>query len=67
MHELSQTRPSIGNKNGASAELTIKYRKLNPYTTGEINVLLLENVSQNAVKIFQDAGFNVPPSLPWPA
>lgn len=41
------------------AEITIKYRKLNPYTTGEINVLLLENISPNAVEIFKRAGFNV--------
>lgn len=41
------------------AEITIKYRKLNPYTTGEINVLLLENISPNAVDIFKRAGFNV--------
>ena len=40
-------------------ELKIKYRKLNPYTTDEINVLLLENISEKAVKIFKDAGFNV--------
>lgn len=43
------------------AEITIKYRKLNPYTTGEINVLLLENISPNAVEIFKRAGFNVSP------
>ena len=41
------------------AVITIKYRKLNPYTTGEINVLLLENISPNAVEIFKRAGFNV--------
>jgi hypothetical protein len=41
------------------AEITIKYRKLNPYTTGEINVLLMENISPNAVDIFKRAGFNV--------
>ena len=40
-------------------ELKIKYRKLNPYTSDEINVLLLENISEKAVKIFKDAGFNV--------
>jgi len=42
-----------------SAELNIKYRKLDPYTTGDINVLLLENISPTAIKIFKDAGFNV--------
>lgn len=41
------------------SEITIKYRKLNPYTTGDINVLLLENISPNAVDIFKRAGFNV--------
>lgn len=40
-------------------ELKIKYRKLNPYTSDEINILLLENISFKAVKIFKDAGFNV--------
>lgn len=43
----------------AATELKIKYRKLNPYTSDEINVLLLENISEKAVKIFKDAGFNV--------
>lgn len=43
----------------SSTELKIKYRKLDPYTTDEINVLLLENISSKAVKIFKDAGFNV--------
>lgn len=40
-------------------ELKIKYRKLDPCKTEEINVLLLENISIEAVKTFQDAGFNV--------
>lgn len=40
-------------------ELKIKYRKLDPYTTDEINILLLENISAKAMKIFKDAGFNV--------
>jgi hypothetical protein len=40
-------------------ELKIKYRKLDPYTTDEINILLLENISTKAVKIFKEAGFNV--------
>lgn len=40
-------------------ELKIKYRKLNPYTSDEINILLLENISEKAVKIFKDAGFKV--------
>ena len=40
-------------------ELKIKYRKLDPYTSDEINILLLENISLKAVKIFKDAGFNV--------
>lgn len=40
-------------------ELKIKFRKLDPYKTEEINVLLLENISIEAVKTFQDAGFNV--------
>lgn len=40
-------------------ELKIKYRKLDPYTTEEINVLLLENISIEAIKTFRDAGFNV--------
>lgn len=40
-------------------ELKIKYRKLNPYTSDEINVLLLENISEKAVRVFKDAGFNV--------
>ena len=40
-------------------ELKIKYRKLNPCTSDEINVLLLENISEKAVHIFKDAGFNV--------
>lgn len=42
-----------------SSELKIKYRKLDPYTSGEIKVLLLENISTKAVKIFQDSGFHV--------
>lgn len=42
-----------------SNELKIKYRKLDPYTTEEINILLVENISSKAVKIFKDAGFNV--------
>jgi predicted Fe-Mo cluster-binding NifX family protein len=42
-----------------SNELKIKYRKLDPCTTDEINILLLENISSKAVKIFKDAGFNV--------
>lgn len=40
-------------------ELKIKYRKLDPYTTDEINILLLENISTKALTIFQEAGFNV--------
>ena len=40
-------------------ELKIKYRKLDPYTSEKINILLLENISNNAVKIFKEAGFNV--------
>lgn len=40
-------------------ELKIKYRKLDPYTSDGINVLLLENISEKAVKIFKEAGFNV--------
>lgn len=43
----------------ANAELNIKHQRLEPYTTGAINVLLLENISANAAKIFKDAGFNV--------
>jgi predicted Fe-Mo cluster-binding NifX family protein len=42
-----------------SNELKIKYRKLDPCTTDEINILLLENISSKAVKIFKDVGFNV--------
>lgn len=44
-------------------ELKIKYRKLNPYTSDEINVLLLENISEKAAKIFKEAGFKVQFSL----
>ncbi len=40
-------------------ELKIKYRKLDPYTSDGINILLLENISEKAVKVFKDAGFNV--------
>ena len=40
-------------------ELKMKFRQLDPYTTEEINVLLLENISMEAVKTFQEAGFNV--------
>lgn len=40
-------------------ELKIKYRKLNPYTSDEIKVLLLENISEKAVEIFKEAGFSV--------
>lgn len=40
-------------------ELKIKYRKLDPYTSDEIKILLLENISEKAVKIFKDAGFKV--------
>lgn len=60
MREQSRTAGVIaetGPCNGS--EVTIKYRQLTPYTAGEINVLLLENISTNAVKIFQQAGFNV--------
>jgi hypothetical protein len=42
-----------------ATELKIKYRKLDPYTSEKINILLLENISSKAVKIFKDAGFNV--------
>lgn len=44
-------------------ELKIKYRKLDPYTSDEIKVLLLENISEKAVKIFKDAGFSVSDNL----
>ncbi len=40
-------------------ELKIKYGKMNLCTSDEINVLLLENISEKAVHIFKDAGFNV--------
>lgn len=42
-----------------ATELKIKFRKLDPYTTDAINILLLENISVKALKIFKDAGFNV--------
>ena len=41
----------------------IKYRRLKPYSTGEIRVLLLENVHPDAVKMFTDAGFQVLASM----
>ena len=37
----------------------IKYRRLRPFKTAEIKILLLENVSPVAVKLFTDAGYQV--------
>jgi hypothetical protein len=42
-----------------SSDLTTKYRQLKPYKTGEIRILLLENINSLAKKIFEDAGFQV--------
>lgn len=42
-----------------SSDKMIKYRRLKPYSTGEIRVLLLENVHPDAVRLFTDAGFQV--------
>ena len=47
---------TAGPNNG---DITIKYRRLRPYKTDEIKVLLLENVSPVAKRIFEENGFQV--------
>lgn len=39
--------------------VTIKYRELKPYSSPEIKVLLLENIHPAAVRLFENAGFQV--------
>ena len=51
---------STSRRNGAiSTERMIKYRRLRPYKTAEIKVLLLENVNQAAIDLFTEAGYQV--------
>lgn len=42
-----------------SSSRTIKYRRLKPYTSPEIRILLLENVHPVAQRLFEEAGFQV--------
>jgi hypothetical protein len=42
--------------------ITTRYRQLKPFSSDEMRVLLLENVSPVAVKLFKDAGYQVPSS-----
>jgi hypothetical protein len=49
----------LDDRSSGSGDKMIKYRRLKPYSTGEIRVLLLENVHPDAVRLFTDAGFQV--------
>lgn len=44
---------------GKNGDKTIKYRRLKPYSTAEIKVLLLENINPVAVELFKAAGYQV--------
>lgn len=48
---------SVGER--SEGERVIKYRRLKPIRTGEMKVLLLENVSKVAHDMFTEAGFQV--------
>lgn len=48
-------QPSMASARGVH----IKYRRLKPFSTEEIRVLLLENISELAKKQFEDAGYQV--------
>ena len=53
---LERRAPSSNSQNGSKS---IKYRRLRPFKTDEIKVLLLENVSQVAANLLRDAGYQV--------
>lgn len=47
------------NNSGGNGNRVIKYRRLRPFKTAEIKVLLLENISSVALKILKEAGYQV--------
>lgn len=48
-----------------SPNRVIKYRRLRPFRTTEIKVLLLENISSSAVELLKEAGYQVGKSCYW--
>lgn len=52
--------PAVGvTGNGNGFDKVIKYRKLKPYSSNEIRVLLLENIHPKATMLLKEAGFQV--------
>jgi len=49
----------VESETSCNSSVTIKFRKLTPYISTEIKVLLLENVHPDAVALFKEAGFQV--------
>jgi hypothetical protein len=52
-------QPSIHPTSTTQSDDVLRQRVLHPFATGELRLLLLENISQGAVKAFQQQGFQV--------
>lgn len=58
MNSLGGGSPNFGGLAASSSDVRPP-RVLHPVDSGELKLLLLENVSQEAVKAFKDSGFQV--------
>jgi len=57
-HSIHQTSTSTATAHSTNDDV-LRPRMLRPFATGELRLLLLENISQGAVTAFQQQGFQV--------